>query len=214
MADRERIGRELHDGTIQSIYAAGLVIESASYLIDDSPNEAKEKLAQVMKSLNNTIQEIRRYIFDLRPEPKTDSASLSANLSQMLRDLHVNTLVSVDLKVDGDDPQTLTRERRQHLLRIVREALSNISRHAQAKRVVVRLRWGDDALQLRITDDGVGMTQMPNNGKGQGIRNMRERTMLLGGKLTISGQPDRGVVIELEVPYEYDIPEWDLTAIK
>jgi signal transduction histidine kinase len=204
MADRERIGRELHDGTIQSIYAAGLMIESAAYLIDDSPDEAKEKLADVMTSLNNTIQEIRRYIFDLRAEPETEATHLAGSLSKMLRDLHVNTLLSVDLIVDGEDPHVLTPERRQHVLRIVREALSNVSRHAQAKRVVVRLRWGTDSLHLRITDDGIGMTHLPGNGRGHGLRNMRERTMLLGGKLTISGQPGRGVTIDLEVPYEYE----------
>lgn len=203
MADRERIGRELHDGTIQSIYAAGLMIESAAYLIDDSPDEAEERLTKVMKSLNNTIQEIRRYIFDLRAEPEIEGSDLASSLSKMLRDLRVNTLLSVDLTVDGEDPHTLTAEQRRHILSIVREALTNISRHAQAKRVIVRLHWGVDSLRLRIADDGIGMTDIPKDGRGQGLRNMRERTMLLGGKLTVSGQPSRGVVIDLEVPYEY-----------
>ena len=106
--------------------------------------------------------------------------------------------------MDGEDPHILTPERRQHVLRIVREALANISRHAQAKRVVVRLQWGGDSLRLRIADDGIGLTSLPNDGRGQGLRNMRERTMLLGGKLTINGQPGHGVVIDLEVPYEYE----------
>jgi signal transduction histidine kinase len=203
VADRERIGRELHDGTIQSIYAAGLMIESAAYSIDEAPQEAKEKLAKVMKSLNNTIQEIRRYIFELRAEPEPQAGDLAQSLSKMLRDLHVNTLLSVDLTVDGDDPHVLSAEQRRHLLSIVREALTNISRHAQAKRVVVRLQWGIDSLRLRITDDGIGMAEIPKDGRGQGLRNMRERTMLLGGKLTVSGQPGRGVVIDLEIPYQY-----------
>ena len=204
MADRERIGRELHDGTIQSIYAAGLMLESAAYLISDSPVEAKHKLAEVMKSLNHTIQDIRRYIFDLRAEPKVETDELADGVAEMLRDLRVNTLLSVDLAVDGDDPHLFNAERREHVLSIVREALTNVSRHAQAKRVVMRLQWGADALRLRISDDGVGMTSLPVDGKGQGLRNMRERTMLLGGKLTISGQPSRGVIIDLEVPYEYE----------
>jgi signal transduction histidine kinase len=205
MADRERIGRELHDGTIQSIYAAGLMLESVSYLIDDSPKEAKDKLSAVMKSLNSTIQEIRRYIFDLRSAPETEDGEIEDSLSKMLRDLRVNTLLSVDLDVDGKDPHQLSPERRQHILSIVREALTNISRHAQAKRVVVRLQWGVDSLRLRIADDGIGMTTLPSDGRGQGLRNMRERTMLLGGKLAIGGQPGRGVVIDLEVPYEYEV---------
>jgi signal transduction histidine kinase len=204
MTDRERIGRELHDGTIQSIYAAGLMLEGAAYLIDDSPDQAKEKLAAVMKALNNTIRDIRRYIFDLRAEPEIEAADLGEGLSKMLRDLRINTLLSVDFTIDGEDPHLLTAERRQHILRILREALTNISRHAQAKRVVVRLQWGVKALRLRIADDGIGMTSMPNDGRGHGLRNMRERTMLLGGKLTISGQPGRGTVIDLEVPYEYE----------
>jgi signal transduction histidine kinase len=202
MADRERIGRELHDGTIQSIYAAGLMLEGAAYLIDDSPGEAKEKLAEVMQSLNNTIQEIRRYIFDLRAEPKAQFDELAESLSKMLRDLHVNTLLSVDLNIDGEDPRVLSTEQRDHVVRIVREALSNVSRHAQAKRVVVRLQWGSDSMRLRIADDGIGITNLPGDGRGQGLRNMRERTLLLGGKLNISGQPGRGSVIDLEVPYE------------
>jgi signal transduction histidine kinase len=204
MADRERIGRELHDGTIQSIYAAGLMLEGAAYLIDDAPGEARERLAEVMQSLNNTIQEIRRYIFDLRAEPKAEVAELAESLSKMLRDLHLNTLLSVDLNIDGEDPHVLSTEQRQHVLRIVREALSNVSRHAQAKRVVVRLQWGDDSMRLRIADDGIGITNLPGDGRGQGLRNMRERTLLLGGKLNISGQPGRGAVIDLEVPYGRD----------
>ena len=204
MADRDRIGRELHDGTIQSIYAAGLILEGAAYLIDESPDQAKEKLAEVMKSLNDTIQEIRRYIFDLRAKPESEGGDLGEALSQLLRDLRINTLLSVDLSVDGDDPHALTLERQQHIVGIVREAFTNISRHAQAKRVAVHLQWRQDFLRLRIADDGIGLTSPPDNGRGQGLRNMRERTMLLGGRLTISGQPGRGVVIDLEVPYGYE----------
>jgi signal transduction histidine kinase len=204
-ADRERIGRELHDGTIQSIYAAGLMLESVAYSINESPHEAAEKLSAVMKALNNTIQDIRRYIFDLRAEPQAEAADLGQSLSSMLRDLHVNTLLSVDMSVDGQDPGSLSAEQRRHILSIVREALTNISRHAQAKRVMLRLQWGLDSLRLRISDDGLGMAEMPKDGRGQGLRNMRERTMLLGGNLTISGQPGRGTLVDLVVPYEPEV---------
>jgi signal transduction histidine kinase len=201
IADRERIGRELHDGTIQSIYAAGLMIEDTAYLMDDSPDQAKQKLAQVMKSLNDTIQEIRRYIFDLRAKPEDGEEGLGQSLARLLRDLRINTLLSVDLDVDGDDPHLLTAERQQHVIGIVREAFTNISRHAQAKRVSVHLQWRENSLWLRIADDGIGLTNSSGDGRGQGLRNMRERATLLGGRLTIGGQPGRGVVVDLEVPY-------------
>jgi signal transduction histidine kinase len=207
MADRERIGRELHDGTIQSIYAAGLILEDTAYLIDDAPDQAKQKLDQVMKSLNDTIQEIRRYIFDLRAKPEDGAEDLGKSVARLLRDLRINTLLSVDLDVEGNDPHLLSAERQQHIVGIVREAFTNISRHAQAKRVSVHLQWREGSLWLRIADDGIGLTNSSGNGRGQGLRNMRERTTLLGGRLNIGGQPGRGVVIDLEVPYSSEALE-------
>jgi len=201
MADRERIGRELHDGTIQSIYAAGLVLESASYLVDDSPSAAKTKMAEVMQSLNDTIQEVRRYIYDLRAEPEAESIHLDQNLAQLARDLGINALLTVDVVMEGKDPHRLTPGQHQHILRIAQEAFVNTARHARAKRVDVRLQWGEDRLNLRIADDGIGFTFLSNDGHGHGLRNMRERVNLLGGMLAIDSDLGRGVIIDLEVPY-------------
>ncbi len=204
MADRERIGRELHDGTIQSIYAAGLVLESASYLIDDSPVKARTNLAEVMQSLNDTIQEIRRYIYDLRAEPEAESIHLDQNLAQLARDMDINALLTVDVVVEGKDPHRLTPGQHQHILRIAQEGFVNTARHARAKRVNVRLQWGEDRLNLRIADDGIGFAFLSNDRRGQGLRNMRERADLLGGVLAIGSELGGGVVIDLEVPYRVE----------
>jgi len=202
MADRERIGRELHDGTIQSIYAAGLVLESASYLIDVSPVKARNNLAEVMQSLNDTIQEIRRYIYDLRAEPEAESIHLVQNLGQLARDLDIDALLTVDVVTEGKDPHRLTPGQHQHILRIAQEAFVNTARHARAKRVDVRLQWGEDRLSLRIADDGIGFTFLSNDGHGHGLRNMHERANLLGGMLEIDSDLGGGVIIDLEVPYQ------------
>jgi len=204
MADRERIGRELHDGTIQSIYAAGLVLESASYLIDVSPVKARTNLAEVMQSLNDTIQEIRRYIYDLRAEPEAESIHLDQNLAQLARDLDINALLTVDVVMEGKDPHRLTPGQHQHILRIAQEAFVNTARHARAKRVDVRLQWREDRLALRIADDGIGFTFLSNDGHGHGLRNMRERARLLGGMLAIDSDLGGGVIIDLEVPYQVE----------
>lgn len=201
MADRERIGRELHDGTIQSIYAAGLVIESARFLIKDSPAEAQSKLDQVMQSLNYTIQDIRRYIFDLRTEPEGDPGDLEQQLSQLVRDLRINTLLTVDVAIKGKPPRRLTPQQRRNTLRIVQEAFANTARHAQAKRVEVRLEWQEDQLNLNIADDGIGLKTTSGHLHGHGLRNMYERANLLGGTLTIESEEGKGVAIDLEVPY-------------
>lgn len=197
-ADRERIGRELHDGIIQSIYAAGLMLEGVRQTIPEDPSAAQAQLSRVMFSLNQTIQDIRRYIFDLRGGvPETD---LVGGLEALLRDFRVNTLLETSLIVRGEDTHPLGVERRRHILQIAREALANVARHAQARRVEVRLSYGSSALQLQIADDGVGLALVPSAG-GQGLSNIRERARLLEGTLDIDSAPGRGVTVTLTVPY-------------
>ncbi len=198
-ADRERIGRELHDGIIQSIYAAGLMLESVRHTIPQNPTSAQEQLSQVMVSLNKTIQDIRRYIFDLRGG--TPETSLVGGLETLLRDFRVNTLLETRLRVIGDETYPLGMERRRHILQIAREALSNVARHARARRVEIRLTYRSDNLQLQVADDGVGLTVIPTN-TGQGLRNIRERATLLGGTLDIDSTLGQGVTITLTVPYQ------------
>ncbi len=197
-ADRERISRELHDGIIQSIYAAGLMLEGVRALIPEDPIAAQEQLGRVMQSLNQTIQDIRRYIFNLRGSvPETD---LVSGLEQLLQDFRINTLLETRLIVSGEARDTLTAERRQHILQIAREALANVARHAHARRVEVRLSYTSRALQLQIADDGVGLAMTPT-ATGQGLRNIRERARLLEGTLDIDSAPGQGVTITLTVPY-------------
>jgi signal transduction histidine kinase len=151
-----------------------------------------------MRSLNQAIQDIRRYIFDLRG--KVPEADLQTGLEQLLRDFRVNTLLETQLSIHGDDSRPLRVERRGHVFQIVREALSNTARHAQARKVEVDLAFRTDSLQLRIADDGVGLDQ-DNTGTGQGLRNIRERVRLLEGKLDIESVPGEGVALTLTVPY-------------
>jgi len=196
--ERERIGRELHDGIIQSIYAAGLMLEEARHSIPSAPDVARTHLTRAIESLNRTIQDIRRYIFNLRGEMPDDD--LQTGLSKMLRDFRVNTLLEAEFTVEGEDTRGLGAERRQHIFQIAREALTNVARHAQARRVEVRLRYGLNALQLRISDDGIGLSALPTD-KGHGLRNIRERARLLGGMLDIDTAPNKGMTLILTVPY-------------
>ena len=196
--ERERIGRELHDGIIQSIYAAGLMLEGARHTIPDEPEVARSQLTRAIDSLNETIQDIRRYIFDLRGEMPDDD--LETGLRKMLQDFRVNTLLETKLVVEGEDGRSLGVDRRQHIFQAVREALTNVARHAQARRVELSLRYNLNELQLTISDDGVGLPALPIE-KGQGLRNMRERARLLDGTLDMHSAPSKGVTLTLTVPY-------------
>jgi signal transduction histidine kinase len=196
--ERERIGRELHDGIIQSIYAAGLMLEGAQHSIPNEPEAAQAQLARAIGSLNQTIQDIRRYIFDLRGEMLHDD--LETGLSKMLKDFRVNTLLQAEFVVEGENTRPLGAERRQHIFQIAREALTNVARHAKARQVKVRLRYGVNALQLRISDDGIGLSALPVH-RGQGLRNIRERARLLDGMLDVDTAPNKGMTLILTVPY-------------
>jgi signal transduction histidine kinase len=191
-ADRERIGRELHDGTIQSIYAAGLILEDVRMALEHESERARTQL-------NRTIQDIRSYIFDLRREEAIED--IESSLSHIIKDFHINTLIEVDFNIEGKRQKPLEPERAQNLYQIAREALANIARHAQARHVDVRLRYGERQLTLRIADDGVGFPSSGVNGAGRGLKNMRERAQLLEGALVVEGTPDEGVTVVLTIPY-------------
>jgi signal transduction histidine kinase len=198
-ADRERIGRELHDGTIQSIYAAGLILEDVRLTLQNAPERAQVQLDRAMASLNRTIHDIRSYIFDLRRGEAVED--IESSLSRLIKDFRVNTLIEVDFNVEGKMAQSLGPDRAQNLYQIAREALTNVARHAQARHVDVRLRYGERQLTLRIADDGIGFPTSGVNGAGRGLKNMRERAQLLEGALVVEGTPDEGVTVVLTMPF-------------
>jgi signal transduction histidine kinase len=196
--DRERIGRELHDGIIQSIYAAGLLLESVYAMIPTEPERAQAQLGRVVDSLNTTIQDIRRYIFDLRSDMIDDD--LRTGIERLLRDFHVNTLLETEFELEGTPRPIHSTARRRHIFQIVREALTNTAKHAQARWAKVQLHYGEENLELTISDDGIGMEQLLIS-KGYGLRNIRERARLLEGTLRIESAVGAGVTYHLTVPY-------------
>ncbi|MBN1247632.1 MAG: sensor histidine kinase [Anaerolineae bacterium] len=196
--DRERIGRELHDGIIQSIYAASLLLESIQAVLPRDPERAQAQIGRVIDNLNSTIQDIRRYIFDLRSDIADDD--LQTGIERLLRDFHINTLLETELEVTGEPRPIHSITRRRHIFQVAREALTNTAKHARAQCVSVQLTYGEDALDLTISDDGIGMEQLLIS-KGYGLRNIRERARLLEGTLRIESAPDAGVTYHLSVPY-------------
>jgi signal transduction histidine kinase len=196
--DRERIGRELHDGIIQSLYAAGLLLESILPVIPNDPERAQAQLGRVMDNLNNTIFDIRRYIFDLRGELLDEDLQLG--IEHLLRDFHVNTLLETEFEVVGTPRPIHSTARRRHIFQIVREVLSNTAKHARARWVRVRLVYDEESLSLMISDDGVGMEKLLVS-KGYGLRNIRERARFLDGTLRLESAPGEGVTYDLRIPY-------------
>jgi two-component system sensor histidine kinase UhpB len=138
---------------------------------------------------------------------------LETGLRGILREFRTNTLLETSFVVDGGGPRRLDAERRRHVFQIAREALTNVARHAHARKVVVRLDYGLDSLCLSIADNGIGLSAIPS-GDGHGLRNMRQRTRLLNGSLEIDTAPGQGLAMVLTVPYQQRVGSDLQTSVK
>lgn len=201
--ERERIGRDLHDGIIQSIYAAGLHLEEATASLDPGDELPRRRIATVMGELERISADIRRMIFDLR-STSLDTRDVEEIVRGVADELRANTLVGLDVQVSGDWEPRLSPERAAELRQLVHEAFSNILRHARARHVTVRLVRGRRRLSLEIVDDGVGFEpeRVPSGdaGHAQGLANMRRRAELLGATLHVHSALDRGTALSLTMP--------------
>lgn len=198
-AERERIGRELHDGAIQRVYTAGLLIESARRKVEDE-SLVGQRLERAMTALNESIVSLRAYMTDLRSEPA--HLSLTDGLAQQTSDPRLTALMDVSLDVKWTEPPSLNPSQITHLLAIVGEGLANAARHAQAEEVRVEAMTSDGQLLVQVIDDGVGFAPSSMDEQGYGLRNMRDRARLLGGTLTFDSEAGRGTQITLTVPLE------------
>jgi signal transduction histidine kinase len=197
--ERERIGRDLHDGIIQSLYAVGLSLEDLPELMDENPSEAATRVDRAIESLNLTIRDIRNFIFGLRPE-LLEQATLDAALAALADEFELNTLVDVDLDI-GPDPLDLPPEDRTQLLQIARECLSNIARHSHATQATLHVRKSADGLVLDVSDNGRGFDPGAARGPGhQGLANIEGRARALGGELTIQSERGTGTRIIVSLP--------------
>ncbi len=201
LRERERIARDLHDGIIQSIYAAGLHLEQAS---GEAGEPVRERIGTVMGELNRITGDIRSTIFDLgSTEPEARDAE--AIVLAVADELRAHTLVELRIDSEGARPARLSGEQAEQLHHLVTEAFSNILRHAHAGTVTVRMAGSESTFRLEIADDGVGHDPSRASGRGrrgraQGLTNMRRRAELLGADLEIQSAPGQGTRLCLTMP--------------
>jgi signal transduction histidine kinase len=208
--ERERIGRDLHDGVIQSIYAVGLSLEDVPDLMVEEPAEASRRVERAIESLDQTIRDIRNFIFGLRPQ-LLDGVELVEGLAALADEFRVNTMVDVELRAGQEvDGIPLGPERTLEVLSVAREALSNIARHAKATRaeVLVATAGDDGGITLTIIDNGMGFDPDAPRGLGHlGLANMDARTTGIGGTLAIESSHDLGTRIIVHVPRDSSVGE-------
>lgn len=198
LEERERIGRDLHDSIIQSLYGINLTLEHSQHLAGTRPTQAVTRLEDAIGAVTEVIKDIRSYVLDLHPGNGEDS--LVEALERVVREFRANTLLPVEFQ-PGDSLPHLAADQRLHLQLLVREALANVARHAQAGRVIVSAKVQDDQLRLVIADDGRGFdVDAASLGEGLGLRTMTERARLLGGTMEVRSHTGAGTTIQVDVP--------------
>ena len=200
LEERERIGMDLHDGIIQSIYGLGLSLESAFHALDEEPDNAKERLQRTMNGLNQVIRDIRSYILDLRPRKMGDEGLISG-MKRLVTEFRANTLAETSFTANESDLEGLPEAHATVLFHICQEALANIAKHARAKNVQVSLWATEDRVLMEINDDGNGFEmEKMNKSIGHGLANMQTRAYAVGGDIDISSVLNEGSTILVWVP--------------
>jgi signal transduction histidine kinase len=197
--ERSRIGMDLHDGVIQSIYAVGLTLESARLLLPAEPAEANDILLQAIASLNDAIRDIRNFILDLRPQ--RFSGDLNQALARLIREFQANAMIPVRFLAQPEMMSSLPVPVARTIFLTTQEALANVARHARASEVTVEIWHELEKIILCVDDDGIGFdVKEQTQSVGHGLANMRARAEELNGTCTIQSAPDEGAQICLQLP--------------
>ncbi|MFL7840472.1 MAG: GAF domain-containing protein [Candidatus Promineifilaceae bacterium] len=198
LEERTRIGMDLHDGVIQSIYAVGLTLESIRLAMPDDSEESAQLLDTAISGLNDAIRDIRNFILDLRP--RRFSGELSQGLARLVREFQANTMVPVTITVAQKIDDLPTAPARAIFL-TAQESLANVARHARAKNVTLTLVRSETAVTLVINDDGQGFDPHDDSRQvGHGLANMQARADGLGGAFKIRSAPGQGTTVTLRLP--------------
>lgn len=193
-ADRDRIARDLHDLVIQRLFATGMSLQGATALIAEP--EAENRVHQAVDALDETIKDIRSAIFTLQSRGSTEQPGVRSGIATIVEEMTGLLGFAPSLRMDGRLDSHVPGDVADHMLVALREALSNVARHAGATRVHIEVEAGAD-LVLLVKDDGTGMK--PTN-RRSGLANLAERAGQLGGTLRTSPADGDGTRVEWRVP--------------
>lgn len=198
LEERQRIGMDLHDGAMQSLYGVGLLLEDAAERAPAS--EARGPIERAVELLNGTIADMRRYVMGLRPIRGAERP-LSESLPTLAKQMGDQARLEVRVDIDPDAERDLDPEQREAMFYVAADALTNVARHARATRANIRFLRDNGTAVLEVQDDGIGFDPALR-APGLGLRNMRERAFVAGGRFEVGSIPGRGTRVRLELPLE------------
>jgi signal transduction histidine kinase len=193
--DRDRIARDLHDLVIQRLFASGMQLESSMRLITNE--EATNRVRSVVDELDVTIREIRSAIYALQPPGREAFPGVRGRLLAIVRSATVVLGFAPSLRFEGAVDSLVPETTADQLAAVLREALSNVVRHAQAHRVDILVEVVDNQVGLSVKDDGVGI---PVTGRRSGLVNLGDRAVALSGEFTAQAGQEGGTHLHWRVP--------------
>ena len=196
--ERERIAKELHDGVIQSLFAVGMGLQAIS--LAAGPAEVELSIERAVGALDQVMRDLRNYIFGLRPDILADRP-LGDAVRLLAMEFEARSGLVTTVKVDDRVADGLVA-RAPDLVQMIREALSNVSRHAKASSCQISLRRLRGRAILTIEDDGEGFVPSARRPAGQGLRNMEERAARLRGTISVRSEPQGGTIVRVVLPLE------------
>lgn len=195
VAERARVGRDLHDTLLQSLAAVGMELEALANQSDPASGAMRPALRGLRQQVGRCVVEARRSTHELRA-PRLEVEDLIEDLRQFADDVTLGSSVEVDVVVSGRRPRSAPDVNEQ-LLRIGQEAISNAVRHSGAARVRVELKYGRDTVSLRVSDTGRGFDTEPERSSSHwGIRNMQDRATRISADFRITSRPGAGTLVE------------------
>jgi len=194
--DRDRVARDLHDTVIQRLFALGLTLQGLAARL---PAETAHKLGGAVTEIDGVIAQVRSTIYELGMGD--ESRGVRDDITKLVHELHEVVGFEVELTFTGPLDASLNDQLLEHLLATIREALTNVGKHAQATRASVEVGVDETACSLRISDNGIGMAgDSTAGGGGLGLPNLRRRAEKLRGTLSVGAAPGGGTVLVWTVP--------------
>ena len=200
LAEKIRLGRDLHDGVIQSLYATGLTLESARQKQAEDATAANELFDRGIQLLNQSIREIRGYIQPLTETPGGMPQSFAKAVEILLAAVKGERAVSFMVRIDESAEAQLDATQLPDTLQIVREAVSNALRHGAASQIHIRLHEEGAQLALLIQDNGTGFEPATIVIGGHGLTNLHARAASLSADLKLDSRPGHGTRVVLTLP--------------
>lgn len=196
-AERQHLSRELHDGLGQLVLAIRMKLNQ---LTDDNTDKNNLLITETHDLIRVTVSEIRNISNNLMPSVLHEFGLVAA-LGKLTREITANGQLVVDFQSNFQEKEIIINRIQIYLYRIVQEALNNVTKHAGASEVVIRLNKSSDGLMLTIKDNGKGFRiEKKSYFSGNGITNMKERANLLGGHFQLNSKVNRGTEIIVDIP--------------